>query len=289
MPVFNSSFAEYKFSKFKKRVARDQAFPKSLSLEFARSLNPNRAATAHGGVTAASADAAAVVDDAVDGKKDDDNRSEASAGAHSAQTPVQERAVRPTLVRMATASHNSLTPLMAGRESVLGRPLSQGRPTTGTVLQRAESSTSLHATTGHMPLLRPATSGGGGMLTRMPSARSLHNGAASPAPRPLSHSLMMRSSVATGAGSSGMNLHALAAAATATVEDKDYDGTNDDDFSMGDDLSRAEGRDGGKGKEVRFSGGDNVDFYRVCALCELRLPRSSMEIKVFRKHVVKLR
>ena len=32
-----------------------------------------------------------------------------------------------------------------------------------------------------------------------------------------------------------------------------------------------------------------VDFFRVCALCELRLPRESVEMQVIRKHVVKLR
>jgi hypothetical protein len=33
----------------------------------------------------------------------------------------------------------------------------------------------------------------------------------------------------------------------------------------------------------------NIDFFRVCALCELRLPRGSVGIKVLRKHVVKLK
>lgn len=32
-----------------------------------------------------------------------------------------------------------------------------------------------------------------------------------------------------------------------------------------------------------------IDFHRVCALCELRLPRSAVEIKVLRKHIVRLR
>ena len=32
-----------------------------------------------------------------------------------------------------------------------------------------------------------------------------------------------------------------------------------------------------------------VDFFRVCSLCELRLPRESVEMQVIRKHVVKLR
>lgn len=34
---------------------------------------------------------------------------------------------------------------------------------------------------------------------------------------------------------------------------------------------------------------NTVDFFRVCALCELKFPRDGMEIKVLRKHVVALR
>ena len=39
IPHYNSSFAEYKFAKFKKRIVFKQLnFPKSLSLDFAKSL-----------------------------------------------------------------------------------------------------------------------------------------------------------------------------------------------------------------------------------------------------------
>lgn len=33
----------------------------------------------------------------------------------------------------------------------------------------------------------------------------------------------------------------------------------------------------------------SIDFHRICALCELRLPRASVDFKVMRKHVVKLK
>lgn len=54
-----------------------------------------------------------------------------------------------------------------------------------------------------------------------------------------------------------------------------------DDFDFDDDGNS---RMSGAQKELK-----NIDFFRVCSLCELRLPRASVDIKVLRKHVVKLR
>lgn len=53
-----------------------------------------------------------------------------------------------------------------------------------------------------------------------------------------------------------------------------------DDFDFDDDSN------GGSMKQQELK---NIDFFRVCSLCELRLPRASIDIKVLRKHVVKLR
>ena len=43
VPPYNSSFAEYKFDKFKRRVILTEIpFPKTLSLDFAKTLIPKR-------------------------------------------------------------------------------------------------------------------------------------------------------------------------------------------------------------------------------------------------------
>jgi hypothetical protein len=54
-----------------------------------------------------------------------------------------------------------------------------------------------------------------------------------------------------------------------------------DDFDFDDD---SDGSMMQKQQELK-----NIDFFRVCSLCELRLPRASVDMKVLRKHVVKLR
>jgi hypothetical protein len=58
------------------------------------------------------------------------------------------------------------------------------------------------------------------------------------------------------------------------ADDEEFDFDDDDDENGG----------GRKKKAIK-----HIDFFRVCALCELRLPRNSVDFKVIRKHVVKLR
>jgi hypothetical protein len=61
-----------------------------------------------------------------------------------------------------------------------------------------------------------------------------------------------------------------------TTDDTD----NLDDFDFDDD----ENKQNQNKNEIK-----NIDFFRICGLCEMRLPRDAIEIKVFRKHIVKLR
>lgn len=61
---------------------------------------------------------------------------------------------------------------------------------------------------------------------------------------------------------------------------KKVESTDDfDDFDFDDDGS-------GNSNVKEFK---HVDFFRVCALCEVRFPKKAVDIKVLRKHVVKLR
>lgn len=64
---------------------------------------------------------------------------------------------------------------------------------------------------------------------------------------------------------------------------------NDDDDDFDDDFDDEEG--GGRRRRHRKKNKEtkSIDFHRICALCELRLPRASVEYKVMRKHIVTLR
>ena len=69
------------------------------------------------------------------------------------------------------------------------------------------------------------------------------------------------------------------------VSFQSFSGTNDDDDSNLDDFSFSdENERKSQKKEIQ-----NIDFFRICGLCELRLPRDAIEMKVFRKHIVQLR
>ncbi len=250
MPVFNSSFAEYKFSKFKKRVSREQVFPKTLSLEFARTLIPTRAATSNGRNSADASEGAAMQDVSGDGAGgvNDDSRSEPS-GAPSENTPAP-LPPRTPLARAPT--------MMGGALAGLIEQSNQSRPATTANLVRAPSSANLNLPPGGV-LSRPASSANG--LARMPSMMSIHAKVSLPptphtAPRP------------------SVSQHA----ASAHEDEDDFE-----DFSLTSSTQRE------RDKERREVKAADVDFFRTCALCELRLPRSAMDIKVFRKHVVKLR
>jgi hypothetical protein len=288
MPEFNSSFAEYKFSKFKKRVSREQAFPKTLSMEFARSLVPSRGApvTQINNSFMEEFAAAVAVDGTggLEGVKEDDH-SEAAGSLHSKTAPLPHRTP--------ISRQSMLTPMAVGRESFMAgghrmpprastaasSTLARGGSTVA-MLMRGGSSDSLHATTGHMPpiLTRGASISAGGMRSSMMSPSSPMARGASMMALKQPHS-------------SGNNLFAIAAATAAAIASSTTVVSEDtDDFEelfFGDEGDGMDGVDrGGRGKDSKAP---DVDFYRVCALCELRLPRASMEIKVFRKHVVKLR
>eukprot|EP01033_Poteriospumella_lacustris_P000816 gene816-580_t len=61
---------------------------------------------------------------------------------------------------------------------------------------------------------------------------------------------------------------------------KDDDSENIDDLDFDDDGNKRHR----PSRELK-----SIDFHRICALCELRLPRASVDFKVMRKHIVKLK
>ena len=249
---FNSSFAEYKYAKFKKRVANDPVYPKTLSLEFAKTLIPKRGQTSHGREPTLTAEQIATMQ----AMRDAEAEAEGGGGGESndGQSSLQ------TEFKHHTGGITPVTPKSAAgpaRATMAFPPLNLSRPNSSSNLNRDGVAT---------PLMRSASMTPGKM-TRLNSMVSVRN---------LSVSVGAPATPAAPAAPTTPSHHQVTIASEEDFDDFSFSNSSKQDESEG-------MHDDSPGRH------DKVDFFKICALCELRLPRSSMEIKVFRKHVVKLR
>lgn len=266
---YNSSFAEYKYDKFKKRIEKDPVYPKTLSLEFAKTLIPKRGQTSHGREPTLTAEQMA----AMEAMQTGEGEGEDSEHAPSLETKYVHHTGGITPV----TPKASLAAATRAQQHVFP-PLSNSRPGSQSNLNRTESPPApmLRSASVATPgaLVRAATMTPGN-LTRMNSVASV-KGLSVNVNNNVSSRNLTANVPTTPVANSTPHHHQVTIAS-----EEDFD-----DFSFSN-SSKQDESDAHHGDSPRKQ--DKVDFYKICALCELRLPRSSMEIKVFRKHVVKLR
>ena len=286
-PYYNSSFAEYKFWHFQRRTElNDIEFPPDLSLEFARSLNPKRASTSHSMRTPLPALETAPDNNhgaaSADGYATDDNTVRSSVSKNSSpdlfRTNGKARlnAQRSLIWTAPPGEPAAFTgaPMKASFSEKVGRSMKSMR--VATLSPNFSASTKLVTNKSSKNLLQSASltslDGGSSTLsmgqigsqvlpTSRPNTSTLKNPTASPSPsRP------------------GTRDRPKSKPAPAPVHD-DNSITSQDLMSFG---------DSSKGPEPPAPL-TTIDFFRVCALCEVKFPRDCMEVKVMRKHVVNLR
>ncbi|RYH28890.1 hypothetical protein EON65_10485 [archaeon] len=250
---FDSSFSEYKFGHFKKKLQRtDIAFPKSLSLDFARGLIPTRSAILAfenqelilGGN---------LENNSLTNTAQDDNASKGSG--QSAMTGI-------------------------GSFDLPSVPLGASRPNTRLSALRATRS-SFHSTAdshdNKSSTAPPA-------LAAAKTAKSFFGTSMRNFDEPLSSPKLSRAATAK-SEFKGIQLSKSLTNSTVLSSPSKKRSTSQEDQELEDWINSP---DDNAHKEVSKEL-NAIDFHRVCALCELRLPRSAVEIKVLRKHIVKLR
>lgn len=296
---FDSRFSEYKLQHLRRKLAREMVFPKQLSLEFAKQLNPRRAMIAQGNITMGDEDLnqQQLFDTSQSSFQDDawDMTSKASNDT-SLDGNMMSPSSRPTLTR---GQSYKLPPvqLMVRTTSKLSALITDGSlpmDSSPKAMSLKHASHSMGKSTRSMLSENGSrtTSGGGGLASQslMNHGSNHHDlmATVSEGGRSPSNSKANHTRINT-AGSYAASSHhspsspavkfkpstASHAKATAKREDDSYD--DDDNTSQNSSSTK-------KSHKIKA-----IDFHRVCALCELRLPRDSVQIKVIRKHIVTLK
>jgi hypothetical protein len=314
---WDSSFAEYRFAHFKKRQKQYMDFPKELSLEFAQTLNPRRPLTSMGGShppDSGEENGGEVKEGGEGGEHQHDHNhhhgdeSTVHSGLHSTD-PLDNLHLSKSLPLLSTSGsgkgklsragtassgirdiiassaglddHNNKTPHGTLKrppsrldQFIAGHQDNNKSLSSSGVMKRQQTLTpkeSVHS------LASLGSGGGGGGGSGGNSAVVLHrtntSGSHKRSDSPLKKSFSVKEKGET--INKGVSFGAAAAAAVVVVDDED---------NLDFDFDDEDGENKDSKKEIK-----NIDFFRVCALCEQRLPRDSIEIKVFRKHIVKLR
>lgn len=297
-PYYNSSFAEYKFWHFQRRTELNEIeFPPDLSLEFARTLNPKRASTSHSTRTplpALESAPAATSALSADGYGTDDNTVRSSFSRTSSPEPQQFRTngkarlnAQRSLIWTAPPGEPAAftgAPMKPSFSEKVGRSMKSIR--VATLSPNFSASTKLVTNKSSKNLLQSEKSSKN--LLQSASLTSLDGGSStlslgqmgsqsSPPPSRPNTSTMKNTSTPSPSRPTTRERPKTKPAPLPLHDDHSI--TSQDLMSFS---------DSSKGPE-RPAPLTTIDFFRVCALCEVKFPRDCMEVKVMRKHVVNLR
>eukprot|EP00981_Chlorochromonas_danica_P004376 scaffold875_cov183-Ochromonas_danica.AAC.3 len=254
---FDSNFAEYKFNHMKKKLSRDIAFPKHLSLEFAKSLLSRKGATIStfisddlmlGGQLEAPSLSAT--------DRDDESRNSATSSITGIESVELPSVPLPNRLNRMSSMQKSMRMSMDSTEMA-----------SNPILKSLKSVRDLSRASTAGSMLGNEISVAFSSSKNIKEAMAENNGGiatSSPKPAPLKKAMSSKS------------LRSQDKRSTKWKEDDDLDDLFSEEASH---LSHKE-----VSKELTA-----VDFHRLCALCELRFPRSAVEMQVLRKHIVTLR
>lgn len=251
---FDSTFSEYKFGHLKKKLSRDVNFPKTLSLEFARTLLSNKGAT-----ITMQTESNLMLGGQLEGStvcKDDDNASRGSntssiTGIGSFDLPSVPLPRLQRTASMAKSMRFSLDMSSGSGEDGKAIPTS---PSKSFILTRANTAASLASD---------------------PAAAAAHAAAAAAA-------IVAGKSPALQRSKSTLSVKTKATTASSTERKVTIQEDLDDLEDLISESEQSQRRE--ISKELTA-----IDFFRICALCEMRFPRSAVDFKVVRKHIVQLR
>lgn len=246
---FDSAFSEYKFAHMKKKLSKDIQFPKDLSLEFARSLITHK-----GAPMAMHTPSDLMLGGNLEGGSlspgDDQSRGSNTSSITGIGSFDLPSTPLPKLTRMSINMNNkSMRLSVMGEDEKLNSALAAVRSMRGG-LSRQPTMAQLSATEFEAPQ-----------------------------PRMLNRSMTMRDITTP-------KLKRMGSVLTVRTNASEKKSTVKDDLDDLEDLISENSSSSHKhiSKEMNA-----IDFHRVCALCEVRFPRSAVEMKVVRKHIVKLR
>lgn len=271
-PYYNSTFSEYKFSKFKRRITfRELSFPKQLDLKFAKSLQSKKGGTPMmmmmTGTTTGTTTTLQLLQDSGRGLEEavessillgpsSMSRSSVSLGGMTSPyntkkaqlTPIGSRP-RTTTTTTANLSIAAVDAISRGGGGLVVPSPSQQRPFTSL----SSKTTSKNAISFEAVNSSSSSSSTLAMLSPTTSSR-----------RPLMRKMSSFITTVSTADSDNESMGGI-----DLLGDGDFDGV----FGN---------RNNNKQPKTR-------EFFRTCSLCEVKFPRHAMDKKVLRKHIIELR
>ena len=267
-PYYNSTFSEYKFAKFKRRITfRELSFPKQLDLKFAKSLQSKKgAAMMTGGTT--------TLQLLRDSGQELEEVAEFSRHSVSSTLLLGPSISRSTVSLGTLAVAGGIMPMTSPYTKTQLTPIGgYSRPRTTLAAVDAHNSRGLVSS----PQQRPFTSQSSQLLL---SSKITSKNAISFADKELvvSSSSTTLANLSPAIAISRRPLRKMSSFITTATADSDSENMGDMDL-LDDDFDGTRNKKQPKTRE----------FFRTCSLCEVKFPRHAVDKKILRKHIIELR